>query len=59
MSRCAVLTLAALGVLSDGRVIAGVGRGSSERDYDAVGVLFEERWKRFDEAVGILRSLLR
>jgi alkanesulfonate monooxygenase SsuD/methylene tetrahydromethanopterin reductase-like flavin-dependent oxidoreductase (luciferase family) len=52
-------TLAALDVLSDGRVIAGVGPGSSERDYDAVGVRFEERWERFDEAVAILRSLLR
>ena len=52
-------TLAALDVLSDGRVIAGVGPGSSERDYGAVGVLFEERWERFDEAVAILRSLLR
>jgi alkanesulfonate monooxygenase SsuD/methylene tetrahydromethanopterin reductase-like flavin-dependent oxidoreductase (luciferase family) len=52
-------TLAALDVLSGGRVIAGVGPGSSERDYDAVGVLFEERWERFDEAVAILRTLLR
>ena len=52
-------TLAALDVLSDGRVIAGVGPGSSERDYDAVGVRFEERWERFDEAVATLRSLLR
>src|SRR3954452_20622704 len=52
-------TFAALDVLSDGRVIAGVGPGSSERDYDAVGVPFEERWERFDEAVAILRSLLR
>jgi alkanesulfonate monooxygenase SsuD/methylene tetrahydromethanopterin reductase-like flavin-dependent oxidoreductase (luciferase family) len=52
-------TLAALDVLSDGRVIAGIGPGSSERDYDAVGVPYEERWKRFDEAVAILRSLLR
>jgi len=51
--------LAALDVLSDGRVIAGVGPGSSERDYTAVGVPFEERWERFDEAVAILRSLLR
>jgi alkanesulfonate monooxygenase SsuD/methylene tetrahydromethanopterin reductase-like flavin-dependent oxidoreductase (luciferase family) len=52
-------TLAALDLLSDGRMIAGVGPGSSEGDYDAVGVPYEERWKRFDEAATILRSLLR
>jgi alkanesulfonate monooxygenase SsuD/methylene tetrahydromethanopterin reductase-like flavin-dependent oxidoreductase (luciferase family) len=51
-------TLAALDVLSEGRVIAGVGPGSSERDYEAVGVPFEERWKRFDEATATLRTLL-
>jgi alkanesulfonate monooxygenase SsuD/methylene tetrahydromethanopterin reductase-like flavin-dependent oxidoreductase (luciferase family) len=51
--------LAALDLLSDGRVIAGVGPGSSERDYDAIGVPHEERWERFDEATAILRSLLR
>jgi alkanesulfonate monooxygenase SsuD/methylene tetrahydromethanopterin reductase-like flavin-dependent oxidoreductase (luciferase family) len=50
--------LAALDVLSDGRLIAGVGPGSSQLDYDAVGVPFEDRWKRFDEAVTILRALL-
>src|SRR3954467_4570885 len=51
--------LVALDVLSGGRVVAGVGPGSSERDYDAVGVSYAERWERFDEAVAILRSLLR
>jgi alkanesulfonate monooxygenase SsuD/methylene tetrahydromethanopterin reductase-like flavin-dependent oxidoreductase (luciferase family) len=51
--------LAALDVLSDGRVIAGVGPGSSERDYDAVGVPYRERWERFDESTAILRALLR
>jgi alkanesulfonate monooxygenase SsuD/methylene tetrahydromethanopterin reductase-like flavin-dependent oxidoreductase (luciferase family) len=51
--------LAALDLLSDGRVIAGVGPGSSQRDYDAIGVPHEERWERFDEATAILRSLLR
>ena len=51
--------LATLDVLSDGRVVAGVGPGSSERDYAAVGVPYEERWQRFDEAAAILRSLLR
>src|SRR3954447_12401608 len=52
-------TLVALDVVSDGRVVAGVDPGSSEGDYDAVGVSYEERWERFEEAVAILRSLLR
>jgi alkanesulfonate monooxygenase SsuD/methylene tetrahydromethanopterin reductase-like flavin-dependent oxidoreductase (luciferase family) len=52
-------TLAALDILSDGRLIAGLGPGSSKRDYDAVGVPFDERWKRLDEAVVMLRALLR
>ena len=52
-------TLLALDVLSQGRMIAGVGPGSSARDYDAVGVPFDERWARFDEATAVLRSLLR
>jgi alkanesulfonate monooxygenase SsuD/methylene tetrahydromethanopterin reductase-like flavin-dependent oxidoreductase (luciferase family) len=51
--------IGALDLLSEGRVIAGVGPGSSERDYDALGVPFEERWKRFDEATARLRGLLR
>jgi alkanesulfonate monooxygenase SsuD/methylene tetrahydromethanopterin reductase-like flavin-dependent oxidoreductase (luciferase family) len=52
-------TLAALDVLSDGRLAAGVGPGSSARDYAAAGIPFEERWPRFDEALGTLRALLR
>lgn len=52
-------TLAAIDVLSDGRVIAGLGAGSSPADYDAVGIAFEQRWPRFDEAVTLLRALLR
>jgi alkanesulfonate monooxygenase SsuD/methylene tetrahydromethanopterin reductase-like flavin-dependent oxidoreductase (luciferase family) len=51
-------TLAALDNLSDGRLVAGVGPGSSPRDYAAVGVPFAERWRRFDAAVGDLRALL-
>jgi alkanesulfonate monooxygenase SsuD/methylene tetrahydromethanopterin reductase-like flavin-dependent oxidoreductase (luciferase family) len=50
--------LAALDVLTDGRVVAGLGPGSSKADYDAVGIPFEERWKRFDAAVTQLRELL-
>ena len=52
-------TLATLDLLSGGRVIAGVGPGSSVRDYDAIGVAYEQRWERFDEAAAILRALLR
>jgi alkanesulfonate monooxygenase SsuD/methylene tetrahydromethanopterin reductase-like flavin-dependent oxidoreductase (luciferase family) len=51
--------LAAIDVLSEGRLVAGVGPGSSQRDYEAAGVPFEERWPRFDEAVMVLRALLR
>ena len=52
-------TLTALDVLSDGRLLVVVGPGSSRRDYAAVGVPFEERWPRFDEAVPMMRALLR
>jgi alkanesulfonate monooxygenase SsuD/methylene tetrahydromethanopterin reductase-like flavin-dependent oxidoreductase (luciferase family) len=51
--------LAALDILSEGRVIAGVGPGSSDGDFEALGIAPEERWKRFDESVAILRALLR
>ncbi len=51
--------LSALDLLSDGRLVAGVGPGSSERDYQATGVPYEERWKMFDEAVATLRDLVR
>ena len=51
--------LSALDVLSDGRVIAGVGPGSSKADYDAVGVPFEQRWQRFDETLQLIRAILQ
>ena len=50
--------LAAIDILSEGRLIAGLGPGSSERDYDAMGIPFEERWPRFDEAIALVRALL-
>jgi alkanesulfonate monooxygenase SsuD/methylene tetrahydromethanopterin reductase-like flavin-dependent oxidoreductase (luciferase family) len=49
--------LAAIDVLSGGRLVAGVGPGSSPADYAAVGVDFPERWKRFDESIRMLRAL--
>jgi alkanesulfonate monooxygenase SsuD/methylene tetrahydromethanopterin reductase-like flavin-dependent oxidoreductase (luciferase family) len=51
--------LVAIDVLSEGRLIAGVGPGSSERDYAVLGIPFEERWKRFDDALAVLRALLK
>jgi probable F420-dependent oxidoreductase len=50
-------SLAAIDLLSGGRLVVGVGPGSSAGDYAAVGVPFEERWKRLDEAVWALRAL--
>jgi alkanesulfonate monooxygenase SsuD/methylene tetrahydromethanopterin reductase-like flavin-dependent oxidoreductase (luciferase family) len=50
--------LAAIDLLSEGRLVAGLGPGSSAHDYAAVGVPFEERWPRFDEAVQAVRALL-
>jgi alkanesulfonate monooxygenase SsuD/methylene tetrahydromethanopterin reductase-like flavin-dependent oxidoreductase (luciferase family) len=52
-------SLAAIDILSDGRLIAGVGPGSSQRDYDAVGMDFRERWPRFEASVRLLRALLQ
>ena len=50
-------SLAAIDLLSGGRLVVGVGPGSSARDYAAVGIPFEERWKRLDEAVRAMRAL--
>jgi probable F420-dependent oxidoreductase len=50
-------SLAAIDLLSGGRLVVGVGPGSSARDYAAVGIPFEERWKRLDESVQALRAL--
>jgi alkanesulfonate monooxygenase SsuD/methylene tetrahydromethanopterin reductase-like flavin-dependent oxidoreductase (luciferase family) len=50
--------LATIDILSGGRLVAGVGPGSSAGDYAAVGIGFQERWRRFGEAVRVLRALL-
>ena len=39
-------TLAAIDILSNGRLFVGVGPGSSARDYEIVSINYEERWKR-------------
>lgn len=51
--------LTTLASLATGPVVGGLGPGSSRRDYDAVGIPFEERWARFDEALRLTRALVR
>ena len=50
--------LAAIDILSSGRLFAGVGPGSHRGDYDSCGIDFNERWPRFSEALEILVKLL-
>jgi probable F420-dependent oxidoreductase len=49
---------ASLDVLTEGRVIAGVGTGSLFRDYEVVGMDHRDMWPRFEEAVRALRAYL-
>jgi alkanesulfonate monooxygenase SsuD/methylene tetrahydromethanopterin reductase-like flavin-dependent oxidoreductase (luciferase family) len=51
--------LAGLNHLTSGRVVAGVGAGSSRSDHDLANVEFEDRWSRFDGSVARLRTLLQ
>ena len=51
--------LTTLGCLTGNRIIAGLGPGSSGADYAAVGLPFEQRWARFDEAFATVRALVR
>ncbi len=49
--------LAAIDLLSGGRLMAGLGPGSTAADYAAVDIPFDERWGRFEEAVRAIRAL--
>lgn len=51
-------SIAAIDLLSGGRMVAGLGPGSSARDYALVGLPFEERWTRFERSVVELRAYL-
>lgn len=44
-------------VLSGNRVALGAGAGWMREEYDTLGVPFEQRGKRFDESIGVLRKL--
>lgn len=45
--------------VSEGRLILGVGAGWNEPEYQAFGLPFDHRVSRFEEALQILRPLLR
>src|SRR4029450_14150984 len=49
--------LSAIYILSNGRLFVGLAPGSSARDYEMFSINYAERWKRFDEAIQVLRSL--
>jgi alkanesulfonate monooxygenase SsuD/methylene tetrahydromethanopterin reductase-like flavin-dependent oxidoreductase (luciferase family) len=51
--------LTSLASLTGSRVIGGLGPGSTQADYDAVGVPFAERWARFDESMTVVQTLVR
>ena len=51
--------LTTLAAFAQGPVVGGLGPGSSRSDYDAVGIPFDERWARFDEAFRVVRALVR
>jgi probable F420-dependent oxidoreductase len=51
--------LASLDALSDGRVILGAGVGWSRAEFDALGYGFEDRGRRTDEILDLLRTAWR
>ena len=51
-------SITALAAMSKGRVVAGVGPGSSAADHGLAGLDWSRRWQRYDETLQVLRSLL-
>ncbi|MET0953934.1 MAG: LLM class flavin-dependent oxidoreductase [Aeromicrobium sp.] len=49
---------AAIDVLSGGRLVLGLGPGSSRADHELAGLDFDQRWAQFDDAVGVVRRHL-
>jgi hypothetical protein len=50
--------LTTLGRMTDSRVIAGLGPGSSSVDYTAVEVSFEQCWARFDVVQAVIKAMI-
>jgi len=51
--------LATLDFMSEGRLVVGAGVGWSKREYDALGQSFEDRGRRLDEILDLLRAAWR
>jgi probable F420-dependent oxidoreductase len=51
--------LATVDAMSGGRLVVGVGVGWSRREYEALGQSFEDRGKRLDEILDLLRAAWR
>jgi probable F420-dependent oxidoreductase len=49
--------LASVDVMSDGRLIFGVGISNIESEYQAVGMPFDQRGKRAEEAISVMKAL--
>ena len=49
-------TIASLDMMSGGRVTLGVGVGWSAREFEALGQRFDDRGKRLDEIIDLLRT---
>ncbi|MBX3706389.1 MAG: LLM class F420-dependent oxidoreductase [Pseudomonadales bacterium] len=49
--------MASLDVLSGGRLVLGVGAGYLHQEFRALGIPFDERGARTDEAIDVLRAL--
>jgi alkanesulfonate monooxygenase SsuD/methylene tetrahydromethanopterin reductase-like flavin-dependent oxidoreductase (luciferase family) len=45
--------------ISGGRLILGLGAGWNQVEYDAFGFAYDQRVSRFEEAFGIIRTLIR
>ena len=50
-------SFATLDVLSGGNLVVGVGEGSTQLDFDALGIPFENRRKMLEDGVAALRAL--
>jgi alkanesulfonate monooxygenase SsuD/methylene tetrahydromethanopterin reductase-like flavin-dependent oxidoreductase (luciferase family) len=49
--------LSSIDILSSGRLFVGLGPGSYKGDYDVCGIPFEDRWKRFSEALEVIHMI--